>query len=92
MHIDRRNCIKHDEEEDMLDEAGVIMEVFQNYSRRACLIECRGRHMYDECGCIPYYYPNFGAKWELETACDLDGLKCIATNAREWQSDSNLIE
>jgi len=31
LNIDRRKCIKHDEEEEELINAGIEMEVFKNY-------------------------------------------------------------
>ena len=53
------------------------MDAFLSYSRHSCLLECRARHLFDECGCLPYYYPDFSAVWGKSTSCDFDGLKCI---------------
>ena len=38
------------------------MEVYTNYSRDACLMECRARLLFDKCNCLPYYFPDF-SRW-----------------------------
>ena len=86
MAIKRRNCIKSDEDkQDMLD-AGITLEVFANYSRPACITECRAREIFDKCGCLPYYYPNFALVWGKDTACDTNGLKCVAEQSSKLTS------
>ena len=56
------------------------MKAFKEYSMGSCLLECRANYVYASCGCLPYYYPNFGLVWKIEngTTCDWDGLKCVA--------------
>ena len=81
MEIKRRNCIKSDEIQEEMLKAGVTLEVFQNYSRPACIIECRAREIYEKCGCLPYYFPNFASVWKKDTTCTVDGLECLASNA-----------
>ena len=81
MAIKRRNCIKHDEDRSSMAEAGVTMEVFEDYSRPSCIIECRARQIYDTCHCLPYYFPNFALVWGISTECDSEGLECIANEA-----------
>ncbi len=77
MSIKRRNCIKHDEKMEDMEAAGVKMEVFANYSRPACLIECRAREMFKKCNCLPYYYPQFSTFWGVDTSCDSEGIECV---------------
>ena len=83
MKITRRNCINSDETTEAMEEAGITLEVFANYSRPACITECRAREIYKICGCLPYYFPNFAAVWKVETSCDTDGLKCVASQSSE---------
>ena len=46
MMISRRGCVRHDENVEVLkNERGIEMEVFKNYSRTTCLLECRARHL-----------------------------------------------
>ena len=40
MSIDRRKCVKHDEN---LNETNVRLDVFKDYSTAGCLLECRAR-------------------------------------------------
>ena len=78
MAIKRRNCVKHDEKKEDMDEANVKMEVFKKYSRPSCIIECRARQIFDRCKCLPYYFPNFAVVWNQSTTCGAKGLECIA--------------
>ena len=82
MSQSRRNCIMQNED---LSGTGIVLEAFKNYSRPNCLLECRARVMYDKCGCLPFYYPNFSEVWKKDTTCNRTGLSClsdIAGNAR----------
>ncbi len=80
MSLDRRECLLHDED---LTDTGVKMEAFSNYSRPSCLLECRARHLFDECGCLPYYFPDFAPVWKKNTTCTLQGLKCIGGKTKQ---------
>ena len=71
-----RKCIDHDES---LDGTGVTLEVFQNYSRTSCLLECRANLLLDKCGCLPYYFPDFTIVKHVNKSCDLEGLKNDST-------------
>lgn len=72
MDHDRRKCL-------LVGERDLVkMEAFQEYSKSSCLLECRARELFKHCGCLPYYYPNFNSIWKKETACDIDGLNCLA--------------
>ena len=76
MPLEKRKCLKHDE--DLSQHPDVKIEVFKNYSRRACLLECQAREIQESCGCLPYYFPDFSRIWKKNTHCDLSGLKCLA--------------
>ena len=39
--------------------------------------------MFEECNCLPYYYPNFQKVWEKPTTCTKEGLTCLANITRE---------
>lgn len=79
MSLRRRDCIRHDEDvAEMKAELNVTMEIFKNYSRPSCLLECRARHLDAHCGCLPYYFPNFGIPWKKNISCGIEGLKCLA--------------
>ena len=73
MSYERRNCIKKDEAV-----PGVEMVVFANYDEKACLMECNAKRLDKECGCLPYYYPNFEHVWNT-TTCNLTGKNVIHT-------------
>ena len=82
MDLDRRQCILVDEN---LEETAphVKMEAFEEYSKSSCLLECRARRMFEECNCLPYYYPNFQKVWDMNTTCTKEGLACLANITRE---------
>ena len=77
MSFRRRKCFMHAEPKDTMLNEGVSLTAFQNYSRKACLMECRAHLIYEQCGCLPYYYPNFAKIWQERTDCDLKGLECM---------------
>ena len=76
MSYARRKCLKRDE----IKEGKVNLEVYKDYSRRSCLMECKAKELDRACGCLPYFYPNFAQSWGHDTTCDLEGLTCLATN------------
>ena len=78
MSVDRRNCIRLDETEESLLENDIKLDVYKTYSRRSCLMECRARNLFDLCGCLPYYFPQFSSFWQKNTDCDLKGLDCLS--------------
>ena len=75
MNLDKRKCVTHNEN---LNGTGIKMETFANYSRPSCLLECRANILFERCGCLPYYFPDFSKPWKKRTTCDVQGLKCIA--------------
>lgn len=76
MPLEKRKCLNHDE--DMTLYPDIFLEAFKNYSRKACLVECKARQVFLTCGCLPYYYPDFSNLWQADTTCDLNGLRCLA--------------
>ena len=83
MDIGRRKCILRDETESVLEENSVLLDVYKTYSRRSCLMECRARELQSQCGCLPYYFPNFAQFWKTSTTCNLTGLDCLASQISE---------
>lgn len=80
MSLERRKCVKRNED---LEAAGIEMKAFSNYSQESCLLECRARLLFDKCGCLPYYYPDFAAVWNKDTVCTQDELKCLGLHTCE---------
>ena len=80
MALDRRGCLLQDED---LTDTGVTMQAFSKYSRHSCLLECRARKVFADCGCLPYYFPDFSAVWKENTTCTLDGLKCLGGKTKK---------
>ena len=70
--LKKQKCLSH--AEDLTQHPEVILEAFQNYSQKACLLECHAREIMKVCGCLPYNFPT----WKISTSCDLDGLKCLS--------------
>ena len=56
----------------------VKLEVFANYTRKGCILECHANIFFDKCGCLPYHYPDFSFVWKKNTTCNHEGLKCIS--------------
>ena len=68
MSFERRKCLKQGEGVD-----GLIIESFSYYDQKACLMECSSRHIRDQCGCLPYYFPEFEQAWNTSTTCNFTG-------------------
>ena len=75
MSYTRRQCLKQGE---MID--GLVLEVFAKYNQKACLLECNARQIERQCGCLPYYYPDFENVWKTKTSCNLTGKNSIHMN------------
>lgn len=88
MKIDRRKCVKAEEEPDVLKENNIIMDVYKHYERKSCFLECRAREIQRICNCLPYHYPNFGKFWKKDTTCNLKGLRCIANITGKYKHKS----
>ena len=79
MSFARRGCIKKEEDVD-----GIELVVFSNYDKKACLMECNAKRLNKQCGCLPYYYPNFGHVWNKPTSCDLLGKMFLKNITALW--------
>ena len=56
------------------------LDVFANYTKKGCILECHANLYYDMCGCLPYHYPDFTKAWHVNsTTCDFNGLRCLST-------------
>ena len=81
----REPCV----EEELHMKDGKILErdynysVYSYYGQTSCLLECRAGYFYEMCGCLPYYYPEFGAIWKRQTVCDAAGLECMNKHKRK---------
>lgn len=78
MAFGRRKCVLRNETDKNALPDDARLKVFKQYSREACLMECRARIIMKECGCLPYYYPDFRKVWRKDTACNIKGLGCLA--------------
>ena len=76
MPLDQRQCLTADE--DLTQYPDINYQVFAKYNRKACLLECQANRIMKLCNCLPYYYPRFDLVWKNNTACDFEGLKCLA--------------
>ncbi len=63
MSLERRDCLQLDEPPDVL-RTSYNYTSYPRYRRTNCLLECRERRFHQVCGCIPYYYPDFGSVWK----------------------------
>ncbi len=76
MSISRRGCLKKEEDRKVLKE-DYNYTVYAEYDQTSCQLECRAGYLYEKCGCLPYFYPEFGAVWNKPTTCNAEGLKCL---------------
>ena len=76
--LEDRKCIRYDE--NIKNFPNVSLTLFANYSRKACFLECQATALYEECGCLPYNFPDFTLVWTHinQTSCDYEGLVCLA--------------
>ena len=77
MEFGRRKCIYYEEDAAMIPES-YRPEAFKQYTMTHCLLECDAKRIMEECGCLPYTYPNFKEAWNRETGCNVTGLQCLA--------------
>ena len=76
MSFERRQCVKHNESiENVYSSNGtkVKMEIFSHYDQKACILECNARYIWNQCQCLPYYFPDFNLVWNNSTTCNLTG-------------------
>ena len=72
----QKKCLSRSDNVTKLSE--VKLEVFANYTRKGCILECHANRFYEKCGCLPYHYPDFSAVWNKTTNCNHNGLQCIS--------------
>ena len=77
MNYERRKCLFYGEEISNIPEK-FRPKAFKVYTMINCLLECDATHIMEECGCLPYSYPNFKQVWDVETSCNVTGLQCLA--------------
>lgn len=77
MSLETRKCIYFDEDPASIPES-FRPKLFKQYTMLDCLFECRAKRIMKECGCLPYYYPDFKTVWNRETSCNVTGLQCLA--------------
>ena len=68
---DQKKCSSRDD---------ITLDVFNYYTRKNCILECKAKVFQDICGCLPYHYPDFYLAWEgvNSTACNYTGLLCLS--------------
>ena len=70
--------------------------MYKSYTRRTCLQECKAKIIMEKCGCLPFYFPDYGVVWGTDkvkypgnvnntnwavTQCNHTGYMCLAINA-----------
>ena len=85
MDYRQRKCLYYGE---MASEIPALFrpKAFKDYSMVNCLLECNAAIVMDECGCLPYHYPDFEKVWNAKTSCNVSGLQCLADNYRKYFS------
>ena len=64
--------------DDMKKYKEIKLEVFANYTKKGCILECHANIFFEKCGCLPYHYPDFSVVWKKNTTCNHKGLQCIS--------------
>ena len=85
MDYRQRKCLYYGE---MASEIPALFrpKAFKDYTMVNCLLECNAGIVMNECGCLPYHYPDFEKVWNTETSCNVSGLQCLADNYRKYFS------
>ena len=77
MKLHRKKCLSHDEDFDnTLDVVAKEYKpkFFSHYTMQGCIMECRAEFAMEQCGCVPYYFPEFkGTKM-----CNVEQLECLS--------------
>ena len=78
MDLKHKRCLARTD--DLTKYHDVRVDIFANYTKKGCILECYANLYYDMCKCIPYHYPDFTKAWHVNsTTCDYNGLKCLST-------------
>ena len=72
----QKKCLSRSDDVKKYDK--VKLEVFANYTRKGCILECHANKFFDKCGCLPYHYPDFSVVWKKSTACNHTALQCMS--------------
>ena len=73
----QKRCLSRSD--DLTKYPKIRLNLFSNYTQKGCILECFANLIYDQCGCLPYHYPDFYVVWKVNTTCDYNGLKCLST-------------
>ena len=77
MVLRRRKCLTHGEDFDKLEPEDSIKykpKYFTHYTMQGCVMECRAKFSMSECGCLPYYYPEF----KEAKMCNATQIQCLS--------------
>ena len=83
MSFDKRKCLYHGEAASKIP-ALYRPKAFKDYTMVNCLLECDAKIVMNECGCLPYHYPEFKKVRHTETSCNVSGIQCLADNYRKY--------
>ena len=72
----QKKCLSRSD--DMKKYKEVTLEVFANYTRKGCILECHANIFFKKCGCLPYHYPDFSVVWKKNTTCNHTALQCMS--------------
>ena len=77
MSLPRRKCLSRNEDFDGTGDEEIKEykpKYFSVYTMRGCIMECRATYSMEQCGCIPYYYPELSDT----NMCNVEQLECLA--------------
>ena len=81
---DAYKCDQFQCPKDCASKHDIELDVYQDYTRANCVFECQARSIFQNCGCLPYQYPEFHLAntgiWEnvTSTACNYTQLICLS--------------
>ena len=73
----QKRCLSRSD--DLTKYPKIRLNLFSNYTQKGCTLECYANLIYDQCGCLPYHYPDFYLVWKVNTTCNYNGLKCLSS-------------
>ena len=78
LDLKQKRCLARTD--DLTKYHDIRLNIFANYTKKGCILECHANLYYDMCGCLPYHYPDFTKAWHVNsTTCDYNGLRCLST-------------
>ena len=78
MDLKHKRCLARTD--DLTKYRDIRVDIFANYTKKGCILECHANLYYDMCRCLPYHYPDFTKAWHVNsTTCDYNGLRCLST-------------